>query len=626
MVRFVAFILLRFGGPWGVILVSLCSILVAFGAPGQGSGPFGSFWVLGSIFEVSGLQNRSTFTLLKALYTNAQAIFRQGDNTYIIIRYLSGVLQGCPASGWLFNSAIDPFLHAFSSALKPNGIGMVRACADDLSFALSRMKHLSLLYPIYTLAEKIAGLTLHPQKCVIIPLIKRDEYKYDQIKRWLSKNIPEWQNMQITDAAKLLGFFLGPGCGKLNWRDPVIKLVKRVSEIKSATAPIQVNAYDYNARVSTVLSYQAQLLPIDKRHFMWERVALHTVFRAPWNSFRHQDFFALQHIGGPTLRSLPIACTSAIFRTAVRTATSWPMWISQMKLAAQEHLSVTRGIKDLDYPECWDSPSFAHNLKWAFDGFPGQPRLELAGSQVRQCFIDKNGGRPLFPGDDFFSSAGGIQKLVYRAIMDNVFPDVQCDQLSMLCAARCAALFKPYDIFAGDGPNFPEAFEILEGVGGHISLKVVKTWLNGWATSHRMHEDVVHDCLLGCQGAADSLNHYVVCPHMFAMLRYLFISVSDDPLIRLGIKSPEVFSLQVLSCLFSAYHALKSKVRGGRINLHSVSWLNDAWSVFAEVLKAEAGDLRLSSRSFSLPKFINFLVTGRVPDLPGNSAAIQDHH
>jgi len=105
---------------------------------------------------------QSFITVLKALYTDACAVFMWGNIKYIIITYLSGVLQGCPASGWLFNSALDPFLHAFSKVLSGGGKGIVRACADDLSFALSRMKHLSLLYPIYSLAEKLAGLVLHP--------------------------------------------------------------------------------------------------------------------------------------------------------------------------------------------------------------------------------------------------------------------------------------------------------------------------------------------------------------------------------------------------------------------------------------------------------------------------------
>ena len=38
-----------------------------------------------------------------------------------------------------------------------------------------------------------------------------------------------------------------------------------------------------------------------------------------------------------------------------------------------------------------------------------------------------------------------------------------------------------------------------------------------------------------------------------------------------------------------------------------------AWSVFADAFAAEAGECHLQPRSFSLPKFINFLVTDEFP-------------
>ena len=140
----------------------------------------------------------------------------------------------------------------------------------------------------------------------------------------------------------------------------------------------------------------------------------------------------------------------------------------------------------------------------------------------------------------------------------------------------------------------------------------MKSWLNGWATSHRMHEDPMLDCILGCSHVPDSLNHYVFCPHLFAFQRYLFGDISDDPLIRFGIKSPGIFSFKVISCLFSAYHALKGEIRAGKIHMHSNHWLKHAWSVFANVCKAEAGGMHLSTRAFSLDQFNDFLITGRL--------------
>ena len=175
----------------------------------------------------------------------------------------------------------------------------------------------------------------------------------------------------------------------------------------------------------------------------------------------------------------------------------------------------------------------------------------------------------------------------------------------------------PYDIHCNGGANFSDALVLLEKTKGHIATKVLKTWLNGWATSHRMHEEITLHCVLGCAGAPDSLNYYVFCPHMYAFQKFIFDGISDDPLIQFGIKSPCIANYQVISCLFSAYHALKSDIRAGQIIMHQDGWaqpsLRGAWSVFANVLKTEAAELHVFNRSFSLPKFIDFLCTGRLP-------------
>ena len=84
-----------------------------------------------------------------------------------------------------------------------------------------------------------------------------------------------------------------------------------------------------------------------------------------------------------------------------------------------------------------------------------------------------------------------------------------------------------------------------------------------------------------------------------------------DTLIRFGVKRTEVTTLMILSCLFSAYHALKADIRAGRINMHASGWIKNAWSVYANAIKAEAGELRLDSRAFSLLKFNDFSIVNR---------------
>ena len=151
--------------------------------------------------------------------------------------------------------------------------------------------------------------------------------------------------------------------------------------------------------------------------------------------------------------------------------------------------------------------------------------------------------------------------------------------------------------------------------------------LNGWATSSRMHEEVVLDCLLGCGDCKDSLDHYVHCPHLYAFLRYFFEGYSSDPLIRFGLKSPSPSSFKVMCCVFSAYHALKGKIRAGQIKMQRDSetkvLLRQAWSVFADALAAEAGECQLSHYASSLPKFIVFFNSGGAHRNDGSSQSSQ---
>jgi len=89
---------------------------------------------------------------------------------------------------------------------------------------------------------------------------------------------------------------------------------------------------------------------------------------------------------------------------------------------------------------------------------------------------------------------------------------------------------------------------------------------------------------------------------MLAFQRYLFEDISDDPFICFGIKAPEPSNLKGLSCPCSAHHARKGGFGAGEINMHSGSWLNSAWGVFANAFKAEAVEMCLDTRSFSLPQ------------------------
>jgi len=221
-----------------------------------------------------------------------------------------------------------------------------------------------------------------------------------------------------------------------------------------------------------------------------------------------------------------------------------------------------------------------------------------------------------------------LQKTAYSVILGELFPDTDPMSLNTFCINRANMLFSPFDIDTDGMLQVDLAIKTLRKAGGHIVLKVLKTWLNGWVTSHRMHEDPILPCLLGCRDQKDTLKHYIMCSHMYAFQRFLVADVSSDPLVRFGLKSPTIQSMRISSCLFSAYHAVKAKIRSGSIEIEvheetlTSATVRVIWGVFAEAFAAEAGVLRVATRAFSLPKFVCFLSSGILPseELPsGNS-------
>ena len=132
-----------------------------------------------------------------ALYHMAAASFSHLGHVYCVVHFLSGVLQGCPGSAFLFNNALDPFLYLMQRELSARKAGISRACADDIGVALRRLSHLNLLHPIFSDARSSAGLELKPPKCVIVPLCDLHDDQVHKIKAWLLAHIGSWANFTI---------------------------------------------------------------------------------------------------------------------------------------------------------------------------------------------------------------------------------------------------------------------------------------------------------------------------------------------------------------------------------------------------------------------------------------------
>ena len=171
--------------------------------------------------------------------------------------------------------------------------------------------------------------------------------------------------------------------------------------------------------------------------------------------------------------------------------------------------------------------------------------------------------------------------------------------------------FCPVTVDCRNHVNLERCFGVLRECRVADAIEVFKCWVNGWATSHRYHENTLLPCLFGCSGCIDSLSHYLQCPALLALWRFLACgNASEDPLIRWGLIHPTKVTYLYISGIFSGYHAVRRDLREFPVFLEFEQLVLDsarlrrAWSVFADAFKVEARELALSHRQFSLPEFL----------------------
>ena len=241
--------------------------------------------------------------------------------------YLSGVIQGCPGSAFLFDVSLDPFLAAFEKILECAGRGILRACADDIGVAVKSLSAFKHMFPIFDLAEALAGLTLKPSKCILIPTsepFSEELVRYTQA--WLVSNIPGWSKFSIKSCGKYLGFFLGPQTKQVQWKEPLAKFSSRAQALNKTHNAVSINSYLFNSCCTSVVQYKAQLLPLPKHFEQAERAAMHAILHLATNSLDHASFFSLQQAGGPKIQSASVAAKAAIFRAACNSQDIWSDW------------------------------------------------------------------------------------------------------------------------------------------------------------------------------------------------------------------------------------------------------------------------------------------------------------
>ena len=326
----------------------------------------------------------------------------------------------------------------------------------------------------------------------------------------------------------------------------------------------------------------------------------------------------LHRVGGPKFRSMVIASVAALVRTALKTITSWPDWIRQLEIAAEQWLPLEPLVRKKLSTNCWDSPPIACNLREASLGLPLHHQWSEA---LADMFCSQNTNAQVgvlltkyeCPNP---SDRVKIQKALYNQLASHRFGYSLDDTIMK----RLINLFHPFTLDFKNSILLERCWCILRENRVSDVIKVLKCWCNGWATSRRYHEDKLLPCLFGCISCQDTLEHYLQCPHLYALWSFLAGSTSPDPLKRWGLIQPEICQFKCICCVFSGYHAVRREFRRNNEFFEynqtrlTGTQMRVSWSVFANTFSVEAGELSICCRRCSLPSFVAYLNSD--PDRP----------
>ena len=484
---------------------------------------------------------------VKAMYKNNQAYTSiAGIMTWIFI-VACGVLQGCPLSGTLFVLAIDPLLHLFERFVCSPGHGAIYACADDIGAALSEIRHLKILHKWFTKVTKASGLILKPAKCVLVlTTVSASEHNISRIREWLAVNIPEWSNFQIRSSAKYLGIHIGPKLGGLNWYAPICKFVARTEEVANRHLPLALASAQFASKALSVLGYVGQLMPPPKNFKVLELRVANKILRVATNSFTTNSVYQASKFGGPALARPAAYLHATRIRGSAKTFSGFSPQHFELKELALKANTLCRLMDPR--PDGWDSDAFCSNLHQAYMGiihdsdFPG---AELAILDIINQY--RNG--------DIKSS---LQKKIFRTLSALVPSEWQ-----LLLSRRASKLEIVAPLSGFPSPAFLKSLlHIFKSLPAYAPMAVLRTWTNGWFTTHRMHENIRLSCILGCE-EPDSLKHYLQCNTFWSILGSAGHRASLDidvwPSVRCCLCNPSRISVSNCMIAFLAYHAIRNE-------------------------------------------------------------------
>jgi exonuclease III len=272
----------------------------------------------------------ATISAFKALYRDCFATIMLMGKRRRRFAIKSGIRQGCPASGTLFALAMDPCIRYLISRIGPD-LGLVNAYADDIAAVIRNLyDSLKLVNRCFEIIGQATALHLHPGKVVVVPLWKFDEAEVRQRIRVL---VPRLATAKIQDCGKLLGFYIGPGAGRLQFRDVIEELRTRARYLASLNLSWNGVAPLYRSHILSTTCHILQLAPPTLELRRAESSILAVVTKTPANAVPLMVLTRLKDFGLKTdFMSIEVLGKAAAYRAMAGSAV-YPRMVAEVARA-----------------------------------------------------------------------------------------------------------------------------------------------------------------------------------------------------------------------------------------------------------------------------------------------------
>jgi hypothetical protein len=354
--------------------------------------------------------------------------------------------------------------------------------------------HIRALQDFFSDFASVSGLHLHIGKTVILPLW---EFLEPEVRDQVPARAPLWGGVEITNHAKYLGVFVGPGKGERSWAGPLKKFQTRATEWGKLGLGMLLTLQAYQVYINSVLQFVAQFEDLPEEFDRHERKAVQALFPGPTGWMTPSFLKDSAYWGFPCAlvdaRSVADAAKARVAYLENHAFGGLHVQSRARSLLAETGTNIT--LRHLGWVQGWAKNSFLCTLDRAREKFAAMvPSSALQGKGLACREGWQKRARPLF------SSCPSGSALVHcRRRMD------RWTTLTTLPGHRASRVCS-----------------ILQVLGKRSNPRVqaayLRTVCDGWCTKACFQE--VGSCRFRCGHGWDNAKHFASC----AVVRQLFNS------------------------------------------------------------------------------------------------------